>query len=375
MMRFSEQIGSQTALIGDVRTRTNACLTTLNGAVATINESNTCAQSIQTTINSLASSLQATDQDLFARLAAVDNRLSSLDTMSNSQSKALDSVLNLLKQAVQAAAQSSVKEQSTPSDATSAEEMMTGDGDGRAVQEAINRLYAHSHETEKTLYSDEAVSIIEDLEKILSMLMNHDESLININGKRPLHDDVATKAEQRLREAKRVQGLFTSSRQIDVNLHGNSTLIPTKPLKKDYARSYIYHAYKINSGSTVFQLRKGILLIKPQYLDSERIATPIEVLYGTIIYLPEQPYTMAVSISWLQEIYTGSFLSKAPALCHHRILPQNSEIFDVIESDNLYRFNEMLQSREVTIHDVDRDGCCLLSVGSCTPFYVQLSDD
>ena len=159
------------------------------------------------------------------------DQLDSVGSMSSKQSEMLHFALGLLQQLVLSSSHGKAvggieqSQQTMPDDVDmDGDQFQATDDDG--LQDALDRLCRTAKDKERTVFSAEAEELIEDIELILTSLMDAEASTTfpkDEKGKRKrgsLDDDIQVDAEpnmQNLRDVKRVKGLLSAAHCFGLN--------------------------------------------------------------------------------------------------------------------------------------------------------------
>lgn len=186
---------------------------------------------IHDSVKNIRSTSQASSQSTRQALEEMCDKIQNLDGLSSEQSATLNSIFELLKQ------QFPTKSPNTVARSTSHQTMDTSDDieikkieynalDDDSLQDALNRLCRFAKEKERTIFSDEADSLIADIEQMLTFLLRSeggDQSLSNGSKKRKVPCESESDTDRNLQyqhEVKRFKGLLNTSHCIAINEKG-----------------------------------------------------------------------------------------------------------------------------------------------------------
>ena len=150
--------------------------------------------------------------------------------MSSEQSETLNSVLGLLQQLVSSSSHGKAlgsieqSQQTMPED-VDMEENPSPVTEDDGLQDALDRLCQTANDKERTVFSAEADALIEDIELILTSLMDAEASTTYPKDKkgkrkRSFEDDekvVAEPSMRNMRDVKRVKGLLSAAHCFGLN--------------------------------------------------------------------------------------------------------------------------------------------------------------
>ena len=202
----------------------------LDSAVKSINQVNGKLQSLEHMPQEIGESAKEA-------LEKVGDRLENLGGMSPAQSEKMDKILALLQQMISVQAQN-IMESGTAQGQSEIPEVVDHysdtdqpqASDDGGLQDALDRLCQIAKDKEGTVFSTEAATIIEDIEHVLTLLVDAEgfaSPKINRKGKRKreptnVENEASEQDQQTIREVKRVKGLLTTSHCLE--LSSNSAL-------------------------------------------------------------------------------------------------------------------------------------------------------
>ena len=318
--------------------------------------------------------LNGLDEHMTRLLNGIDERMKYMDHMSMDQFETLTNKLGQLKLGVGSPQMIDISPSNEPEDARSPEPVKDGQipMTGR-VQAVIERLACCADESQKTLFNDEADNLIKDLDEIFELLKDQKQSA----------DDADSLADY-LREAKRMQRIVTASPTVVVNGEGAfaTTLFVNlaemclivgkskRKLTKRYNRTQIVRSFQCSAGRVTVYTRRGQLMLKgTRQSDND----PIQIFRGSLTLCTNGPIKAYFSISFVQEMYAGHSLTAGPILSVSHVLPEDAEVFRVIEDGNLQDLELLLDERKAMFSTRDPDGRCLLHVILPRVYGVEIS--
>lgn len=202
---------------------------------STLESTKTAVDQINNNIQTLGTTANTSHQDTCLALEQLGNKVQQLSGLSTTQSENLSAIYELLKQQRTAKYQQPVGKASqheavSPGAVETFEEMdldgkehdSSDDDDG--LLHALDRLCQFAKEKEKTVFSEDAEAIINDVQHICDLLPEAVEarSVKEMKGKR-LRTSYESDMDKNLlyrQEAKRIKGLLTASHCISINEKG-----------------------------------------------------------------------------------------------------------------------------------------------------------
>lgn len=202
---------------------------------STLESTKIAVDQVDNNIQALGTTANASHQDTCLALEQLGNKVQQLSGLSTTQSENLGAIYELLKQQLSAKHQQPVGKASrheavSPGVAETFEEMnldgkehdSSDDDDG--LLRALGRLCQFAKEKEKTVFSEDAETIINDVQHICDLLIEavEDRSVKEMKGKRLRSSYESDKDNNLLyrQEAKRIKGLLTASHCISINEKG-----------------------------------------------------------------------------------------------------------------------------------------------------------
>lgn len=274
---------------------------------------------------------------------------------------------------------------------------------GNELSESIHRLCGLATKPRITAYSDQAQQIIADLEKILCLVSTKAKLPEPLEARKRKQDQLADQESAKLSryskqnlDLKKLQGLRISSPCISVNEQGQSVTELFKlssfvdlfgiasfdasiTSENRRYRKTTFQNYDTNVGAVFLQVKKrrlmgnadhaenNILIIKP---DQE----VEDIFEGTVSFIPKRADRQTkISTSFLQRVTKDGFFSLKPRLSFCSIIPDNSEIFALVEGGDLKGIIYHLKQRKAFLSDCDPEGRTLLNVRKHYCDYLQPS--
>ena len=163
-------------------------------------------------------------------LEELGDKVQNLSGWSAEQSDNSHAILDLLKQLV--SEKSPVSDAEPPGAAAASnarnacgiEELAeTLDEDDTDIQECLDRLCRLAEKTATTIYSEDAETIVDDLQNVLDLMMTGKKCVKDGKGKRRRESHESTtddKTLQNQREVKRMKGILSASQYISLNGRG-----------------------------------------------------------------------------------------------------------------------------------------------------------
>ena len=188
-------------------------------------------EQIHDSVKNIRSTSQTSSQSTRQALEEMGDKIQNLDGLSSEQSATLNSILELLKQqfptkSPNAAARSTSHQTMKTSDDIEMKDIEYDALDDDSLQDALNRLCRFAKEKERTIFSDEADSVIVDIKQMLTFLLRSEEgdrSTSNGNKKRKVHYESESDIDWDLQyqhEVKRFKSLLKTSHCIAINEKG-----------------------------------------------------------------------------------------------------------------------------------------------------------
>ncbi|KAI9722050.1 MAG: hypothetical protein M1812_002010 [Candelaria pacifica] len=361
-------ISSQTASLkrAEVLSNKQLTLTTTNSVTL---------ESTRADVNDLKTISLASSQSTFQALEGVSDKLRDLAGLSTEQTTTLNSTLNSILELLQR--QPPVKSGQETAEAVSHEDIddlgnvkMRGkphetlEDDG--LQDALDRLCQFAKEEEKTLYSADAESIIRDIEQMLAFLLKADDrgNPVHCKRKRQEGADESVSSEDRdlqyRYEVKRIKGLLDASYGVAINerVPQASTAVAAKSKIKNAT-----HRRRARDGTFIFRTRRRVLDVAATQGNHEihNENDELETLEASINFVPDASQTNQITVFFQQKLLHDGSLLKNPILSVSAFLPDNSEVFLLIEDGNLTELTKKLSLRQASLTDRDSEGRSLLN--------------
>jgi hypothetical protein len=191
------------------------------------------------TVKGLGAKLETSNAGTRQVLEQLGDKVQDLSGWSTEQSETSNAMLVLLKQLVSGKSQlldaaSGTASASNNRNARNVEESTeTSDEDEDGIRECLDRLCRLAEETDRTVYSEDAETIVDDLQSLLDLLSKagkHSRKDKKGKRRRESHDGATNdEALKNQREVKRMKGILSASQCISLNGRGTD---PTNPLMR-----------------------------------------------------------------------------------------------------------------------------------------------
>ncbi|KAI9703762.1 MAG: hypothetical protein M1836_007532 [Candelina mexicana] len=313
---------------------------------------------------------QTSGQSTCQALGEMGDKMRDLAGLSTEQSSTLNTVLELLKQQLPLiprpeATKAVSHEADRGFDDVGVKEKGGSASDNDSLQDALNRLCYLVREKDKIVYSAEADSIICDI-KIILLFMKACEGEEPAQGtyrRRRVSDDYAHAEDRHLQyrhEIKKIKGLLNASNSVAVNAK-----VP-QLLTTSAARCSIKTSSRrrcVSNGKFVFLARRKVLDVTPHQNVPARNSQDgdLGTLEASISFVPNAPQTTQIAVLFQQKMLSGDSVFKKPILSISALLPNNSEVFRLIEAGDLDSLIKKLSLREFSLTDRDIRGRSLLN--------------
>jgi hypothetical protein len=208
------------------------------------------------------------------------------------------------------------------------------------IATSLDRLMVLSNEKNLDIQSTEAEPILDDLKAILKFITNNQYS-----------------HEHQVQDLNRLRKPLPTVRQVSVNgkFKAVSLDLPYK-----YEREFTYGGTRTSLGDFAVSIGKA----RRRFVSSENNDQPIEVLYGSLRFIPSAGRETIMTVEFQQYIYQKQFISTSPSLIFSRMLPNTAEIFRVVSKGDLVGLLRLLRKHEASLNDRDQDGRSLLHVST-----------
>ena len=229
---------------------------------------------------------------------------------------------------------------------------------------AIDRLCSLASDTATAYHSDEAENIIEDLEHVLTALMDHDTEKSNKDStsrkrKRPVEDGLPNMS----REIKKLRGMLTASRAIEID--ESSAATGHSAQQKTIGMRHSTNVYYLTECTAVVSIKTGTYSksMLASSTQPESAQNVLSVLQGNISILPRHCIKpKKISASFIQRITSSGFNSLHPKLSFRPIVPYDAHILEAVKTGDTDWMLELLHTGKASLHDCDSEGRSLLNV-------------
>ena len=248
----------------------------------------------------------------------------------------------------------------------------------KKLQKALHRLSKLVNERPQTVFSDEAELIIEDLECLVVDYMQAESDHQNTNSmkkRKALYGDwdELDEGKECQEHFKRVKRVLNGSNSVSLNeagsYSGSFSIAPTDiyiPVQRFKPGNGVHFTNKVYAKQT----GAGTLILKARsakhgFITLSDLAAANEVNKSfdmSLSYLPKSSKKAHVAMLLSQQEVEEGCVLRSPMLCVSALLPEESEVFRVIENGDLQRLQRMLWTREASLNDRDISGRCLLNV-------------
>lgn len=263
---------------------------------------------------------------------------------------------------------------------------------GNELSESIDRLCDLATKPRTTAYSNEAQQIIADLEKILCLVSTEPKSPDTRETRKRKQgqvDDLESTKLSRISkqnlDLKKLQGILISSPCVSVNEQGwsitevfklSSLLIFFGIASSDTniasenrrCRKTTFQNYDTDVGAVFVQVKKRRLMGNAKHGENNILIGKPEqevedIFEGTVSLIPKRTDRQTkISASFFQRVTKHGFFSLSPRLSFCAIIPDNSEIFALVENGDLKGIINHLQQGKTSLSDCDSEGRSLLNV-------------
>ena len=383
---------------------------------------NAAVDKVHDSVQALGMAAMTSQQQSMLAFEQLSDKIHHMSSSSTGQSETLNAtcnaILELLKQHFPANSGNSAAEdfqhKAFPHHTNEDSEEMEVDakaqdtlGDDNCLRHALDRLCRLAKEVGKTVHCEEAETILYDIQQIFEFLLEAEEKefVNDRKGKRLRKNDESDDIEDQLsyqREVKRIKGFISASQSIAINEKGKFFILNGRPSKKEalsigllprnvhllkvclcvasrpvtlaaakYKTRNTHYQRPAQNGTVTFRARRKYRSIGTISHDCTQDTTSDipELLEASFTFLPNNAQNPWISVNFKQSMsYEGSFL-KRPALSVSALLPEDSEVFRLIEKGDLSGLIQSLSLRKAFLTDRDLDGRCLLNVSIDKPVH------
>lgn len=305
-------------------------------------------------------------------------KIESLSKVSQEQS---DTIIQLLRQIEQQHKSHLVEDYSAASTETPYHTSALADPSdrhqhvSRDTRGTIDRLCVLASKKPQTVTSDEAESIIEDLESIVNIVIakEENEEALSLHGvyghrKRNLHSNspVVDFDKQYWRDAKRVRKILLASQSITINENPKGGPRPLSVKGRNISR-FESREYRTEYGTIRIDYTvKHALQVKgsrglAQKSDSLDVT---EMFSGNLSLLPasHNKHQTKLSASFCQRIMKEQCSILHPLMSFCSVKPDNSAVFQLVKSGTVNEIIRLFDTRKAAPTDCDTRGRSLLNV-------------
>ncbi|KAK3312744.1 hypothetical protein B0H66DRAFT_379971 [Apodospora peruviana] len=222
--------------------------------------------------------------------------------------------------------------------------------------ESIFRLISLVNETERTVESDDAVQLIDDLQSLLeSAQQQHGLAQPPPTSLAPASQE--DEAEDVTRELKLLGGLIRSAPTMEINKNSPRRLLPVSPgITIQQARK----RRSLHMDGGVFTIDTNVKRRKRDTNPGGSISDKSEREFvGNITFRPTgQQSMLRLTVQQSQNLF-GAFMS-VPRLCVNNIIPSSSTVFEYAKQGKTGEILSLVQSGKASFRDHDENGLSLL---------------
>ena len=344
-----------------------------------------------TILGDLQNTSQASTQNLSTAMQTIGDRVLNVANMSAEQSTVLgtrmDWIIELLQRQILSEtpqlrkAESEADEIIESSSEQETNKQILGPSNS-CLEDALDRLSKLLKEKERTLFSPEAESIIEDMERILVYLLGAEEhyKAHDIRKKRIIfgegHDgeDQDVKYQRAIKRTKRILGasdrvglkekgtypaLSPNFYLMKTSQQAHVMILPAKTKLRDHVLCTTSLAwYFYGQGPTRINVNAN-----PHHaIISPSLDEGLESFDISVTYVPITPRKAQIAFTLSQRSFLESLSLQIPALSVSALLSNDSEVFQVIKNGDIDRLLKMISFKEASLHDRDTEGRSLLNV-------------
>lgn len=304
----------------------------------------------------------------------ISAKLESLSQVSQAQS---ETIIQLLRQIQQQNSSQHVEEptaastetpRDAPAQACSFNHHRHVEGD---ITDTIDRLCLLASKKPQTVSSDEAQSVIEDLESILNIVVTREEEAVCLQEssgkrKRDQHIDppVSSSEKQYWRDAKRVRSILSATQSIVINEKRKSGgRMPS--VKGRTASRFESREYRTEFGTIrVNYIAKQAVQVPESRCQESNSPEVTEIFLGSFSLLPanNNKHQTKISASFCQSIMNEGYSILHPLMSFCSVIPNNSPVFEVVRTGDVGALIELFSTGAAAPTDCDTEGRSLLNV-------------
>ncbi|KAL8823587.1 MAG: hypothetical protein Q9191_005720 [Dirinaria sp. TL-2023a] len=325
----------------------------------TLEKTRECVDKVHDIVTDFGQTTQESCQSAGQTLEGIEDKVRALTGMSTGQSTKLDAILEVLKQLLPRNAQHHASAATETIDDAEIEKKAHEVSEEHGLRDSLNRLSLLAQEKEKTMFSNEAESIICDIEQLLAISLKAEESTkAGSKRGRVFYDDDSNDDRhlQYQHEVKRMRGHLTASHCLVVN---EKVTQPWNGMNGSPELKATTHRRSLRDGNFIVCTRRKIHKWNHSMEDSQ--SKESETLEASITFVPNSSQTAQIVVTFQQRLsYQGSFLRR-PTLSVSALLPEDSNVFWLIKRGDLHGLMKALNLRKAYLSDRDVKGRCLLN--------------
>lgn len=259
------------------------------------------------------------------------------------------------------------------------------DGD---IGVTIDRLCLLASKKPQTVTSDEAQSIIEDLESIVNIVVAKEEdeealSRHEDNGKRKRdlysNSPLFNFDKQYWRDAKRVRRILSASQSITVNEKPKGGR-PIPSVKGRKISRFESREYRTEHGTirVDYTVKQALQIQESRGLtQASDLLEVTEIFSGSLSLLPARynKHQTKLSAAFCQRIMREQCSVLHPIMSFCSVRPDNSTVFQVVKSGNVNELVRLFDSKNAAPTDCDSRGRSLLNVSFNENVLLMLTQD
>ena len=225
------------------------------------------------------------------------------------------------------------------------------------LSDCINRLCLLSCSKRGTVASDEAESVIDDLESLfieVTRCILHTRDPYQHSTKRKVSEKSPGISSSE-RGVKRIRWALANSRSLEIG--------QVVPRRAPAQRTGLKNAYH---GSQVYNVQRGTLYISYSAKSSNDIQSPeeyVETLDGTLsLLMPHQPHRIKLNVWFSQKLRVLQFDILPSTISFQSVRRAESEVFEIASFGSVEQLVELFEAGDAYLSDCDSRGRSLLNV-------------
>ena len=240
-------------------------------------------------------------------------------------------------------------------------------GDRSHLSASLDRLCLLASSKADMCYSLDAEEIIDNLECILDAILLKEREIRpgNLQCKKRMRPE-DEEASSRYRGIRRVRGILTASRAIELGNRSNFEFYSRTRQRRSSTRQWV-EEYDLDGCTAVVSLKTDDYSTE-DYNRGTR-GRPTQGIHsqsrGHMSIMSNRgnnTKTIKISARFLQQLTSSSFSSLNPKLMFHPIIPDSAEIFVAVKAGDVDRMVELFNDGKASLHDCDCEGRSLLNV-------------